>query len=39
MTAVIEASELRKQYGHFGKGHRALDGATFTVQTGRIVGL
>ena len=35
MSAVIEARELGKRYG----GHRALDGATFTVQPGRIVGL
>jgi ABC-2 type transport system ATP-binding protein len=39
MTAVIEARELSKRYGRFGNAHRALDGATFNVQPGRIVGL
>jgi len=35
MTALIEARELTKKYGR----HLALDRATFTVGTGRIVGL
>ena len=35
MSAVIEARDLTKKYG----GHAALDRATFTIQSGRIVGL
>jgi ABC-2 type transport system ATP-binding protein len=35
MTAVIEARALEKTYG----ATRALDGVTFSVETGRIVGL
>src|SRR5579872_3621676 len=35
MTAVIEARGLAKSYG----GTRALDGVSFTVEPGRIVGL
>jgi ABC-2 type transport system ATP-binding protein len=35
MTAIIEARGLAKAYG----GKRALDGVTFTVAAGRIVGL
>ena len=35
MTTVIEARDLRKSYGPT----RALDGVSFTVDTGRIVGL
>ena len=35
MTAVIEARGLAKSYG----GQRALDGVTFNVESGRIVGL
>jgi ABC-2 type transport system ATP-binding protein len=35
MTAVIEARGLRKSYG----SNRALDGVTFTVASGRIVGM
>jgi ABC-2 type transport system ATP-binding protein len=35
MTAVIEARALSKRYG----AHRALDGASFSIQPGRIVGL
>jgi ABC-2 type transport system ATP-binding protein len=35
MPALIEARELTKKYGK----HVALDRATFTVQSGRIVGL
>jgi ABC-2 type transport system ATP-binding protein len=35
MTAVIEARALEKIYG----ATRALDGVTFSVETGRIVGL
>ena len=35
MTAVIEARNLRKSY----QGHPALDGVSFDVETGRIVGL
>jgi len=35
MTAVIEARALAKSYG----ATRALDGASFTVESGRIVGL
>ena len=35
MTTVIEARDLRKSYGPT----RALDGESFTVDTGRIVGL
>ncbi|HEY1898997.1 MAG TPA: ABC transporter ATP-binding protein [Steroidobacteraceae bacterium] len=35
MTAVIEAQGLRKSYG----SHRALDGVTFSVAPGRIVGM
>ena len=35
MTAVIEARGLAKSYG----GKRALDGVTFNVESGRIVGL
>src|SRR5579863_9006113 len=35
MTAVIEARGLAKSYG----GIRALDGVSFTVEPGRIVGL
>jgi ABC-2 type transport system ATP-binding protein len=35
MTAVIEARDLRKRYG----SHRALDGVSFTVDAGRIVGV
>jgi ABC-2 type transport system ATP-binding protein len=35
MSAIITASALRKQYGK----HTALDGASFTIQAGRIVGL
>ncbi|HEY8052359.1 MAG TPA: ABC transporter ATP-binding protein [Steroidobacteraceae bacterium] len=35
MTAVIEARGLTKAYG----AQRALDGVSFTVQPGRIVGL
>ena len=35
MTPVIEARNLRKSYG----GHRALDGVSFAVEPGRIVGL
>src|SRR5579862_2715081 len=35
MTAVIEARGLAKSYG----GTRALDGLSFTVEPGRIVGL
>jgi ABC-2 type transport system ATP-binding protein len=35
MTAVIEAHGLSKHYG----ATRALDGASFSIETGRIVGL
>jgi ABC-2 type transport system ATP-binding protein len=35
MTAVIEARDLRKSYG----ATRALDGVSFKVEAGRIVGL
>jgi ABC-2 type transport system ATP-binding protein len=35
MTTVIEARDLRKSYG----GNRALDGVSFTVDAGRILGL
>jgi ABC-2 type transport system ATP-binding protein len=35
MTAVIEANGLAKAYG----AKRALDGVTFSVESGRIVGL
>jgi len=35
MTAVIEARELRKSYG----SNRALDDVTFSVASGRIVGM
>jgi len=35
MSALIEARELTKKYGR----HTALDRASFTVETGRIVGL
>jgi ABC-2 type transport system ATP-binding protein len=35
MTKVIEARDLRKSYGPT----RALDGVSFTVESGRIVGL
>src|ERR1700748_2393026 len=35
MTAVIEARNLRKSY----HGHSALDGVSFDVEAGRIVGL
>ncbi len=35
MSALIEARDLTKKYGR----HVALDHATFTVETGRIVGL
>src|SRR5271165_611956 len=35
MTALIEARELTKKYG----SHLALDHASFTIQSGRIVGL
>jgi ABC-2 type transport system ATP-binding protein len=35
MTAVIEARGLQKSYG----ATRALDGVSFTIQPGRIVGL
>jgi ABC-2 type transport system ATP-binding protein len=35
MTAVIEARDLAKSYG----SKRALDGISFTVEPGRIVGL
>ena len=35
MTTVIEARDLRKSYGPT----RALDGVSFTVESGRIVGL
>ncbi|MBV9317926.1 MAG: ABC transporter ATP-binding protein [Gammaproteobacteria bacterium] len=35
MTAVIEAHGLSKQYG----ATRALDGISFNIETGRIVGL
>ena len=35
MSAIITASNLRKQYGK----QAALDGASFTVEAGRIVGL
>jgi ABC-2 type transport system ATP-binding protein len=35
MTALIEARDLTKRYG----SHLALDGATFSVAPGRIVGL
>jgi len=35
MTAAIEARELRKYFGET----RAVDGVSFAVQTGRIVGL
>jgi ABC-2 type transport system ATP-binding protein len=35
MTAVIEARDLRKSYG----SNRALDGVTFSVAPGRIVGM
>jgi ABC-2 type transport system ATP-binding protein len=35
MTTVIDAQSLRKSYG----ATRALDGVTFTVEAGRIVGL
>ena len=35
MTTVIEARDLRKSYGPI----RALDGVSFTVESGRIVGL
>ena len=35
MSAVIEARNLRKSY----RGHRALDGVSFSVDSGRIVGL
>ncbi len=35
MTAVIEARNLRKSY----RGHHALDGVSFAVDAGRIVGL
>ncbi len=35
MTAVIEARGLAKSYG----GKRALDGVSFNVESGRIVGL
>ncbi len=35
MTAVIEARGLRKSYG----ANRALDGVTFSVASGRIVGM
>jgi ABC-2 type transport system ATP-binding protein len=35
MTATIEARELGKSY----RGRRALDGATFNIAPGRIVGL
>ncbi|HEY6484188.1 MAG TPA: ABC transporter ATP-binding protein [Steroidobacteraceae bacterium] len=35
MTAVIEARALRKSYG----SHPAVNGVSFTVQPGRIVGL
>ncbi|TFW16704.1 ABC transporter ATP-binding protein [Duganella callida] len=35
MSAVITATGLRKQYGR----QTALDGASFTVEAGRIVGL
>ena len=35
MTAVIEARALTKSYG----GTRALDGVSFSVEAGRIVGL
>ena len=35
MTAVIEARGLRKSYG----ANRALDGVTFSVAPGRIVGM
>ena len=35
MTAVIEARGLSKSYG----ATRALDGVSFSVEPGRIVGL
>lgn len=35
MTALLEVHGLVKQFG----GHRALDGATFTVEAGSITGL
>jgi len=35
-TPIIRASNLRKRYG---KGSLALDGASFTIGAGRIVGL
>ncbi len=35
MSAVIQARDLAKSY----RNHRALDGASFSVQPGRIVGL
>jgi ABC-2 type transport system ATP-binding protein len=37
MSAVITAENLRKQYGR--KGTLALDGTSFRVEAGRIVGL
>jgi ABC-2 type transport system ATP-binding protein len=36
MTAIIEARDLRKQYG---RGKQAVAGVNLTVQPGRIVGL
>ncbi len=35
-TPIIRASNLRKRYG---KGSLALDGASFTIGSGRVVGL